>query len=97
MEAIVPERLEGPRREDFIFFVCDFSDLFDIDGRPLGVSRNVRHTIENGVARPLCQRLYRVSSSEYETIQNLVDTTDVYPMPKIDNALDPLRGARYFS
>lgn len=48
--------------------------LIYVDGCPLGVPWKVYHMIDPGVARPLCQGCYRVSSSERETIQNELNT-----------------------
>lgn len=36
---------DSPRREELISLLCDFPDLFDVNGRPLGVAWNVHHTI----------------------------------------------------
>lgn len=38
MAAMVADCLEGSRREKLISPLYNFSDLFDVDGRPLGVA-----------------------------------------------------------
>ncbi|GFU95389.1 transposon Ty3-I Gag-Pol polyprotein [Trichonephila clavipes] len=67
---------------------------------------NVKHRIFTGDHAPINQRAYRVSPTErriiHEEVQKMLDEVewrhekDAYPLPRIDDTLDCLKGAKFF-
>lgn len=136
---MVSSSLDPNRRTALLSLLRKYAHLFDLEKSPLGVARNVHHTIDTGDEKPLRQRPYRVSRTERQTIEdevtqmlskgiirqssspwsspvvlvpkkdgsirfcidyrrlNKITRKDVYPMPRIDDALDAMQGAKYFS
>lgn len=138
-EKMISADLSHTQAEDLRRVLLSYSDIFDLENRPLGQTTVVQHSIHTGDAQPVHRRPYRVSAAERAIIQKEVDKMlakniiepssspwaapvvlvkkkdntwrfcvdyrhlnkitkkDVYPLPRIDDALDCLHGAQYFS
>ena len=62
-----------------------YANLFAKDDNDLGRTNVVRHDIDTGIARPVRQPL------------NAVTSFDAYPLPRIDETLESLSGAKFFT
>lgn len=69
---MISSSLGTTQRHALFSLLRQYANLFDAATSPLGVARNVEHTIDTGDERPLRQRPYRVAHTERATIETEV-------------------------
>ncbi|XP_064455072.1 uncharacterized protein LOC135400434 [Ornithodoros turicata] len=69
----VSPSLDDRSRGMLLSLLRNYAHLFDLDKSPLGVARDVEHSVDTGSERPLRQRPYRVSPAERQQIDKEVD------------------------
>ncbi|GFW47626.1 retrovirus-related Pol polyprotein from transposon 297 [Trichonephila clavipes] len=101
--------LSDEQRNKLSELLRKFSGLFTKTDKSTAAKKNVKHRIFTGDHAPINQRAYRVSLTErriiHEEVQKMLDEgivqprheKDVYPLPRIDDTLDCLKGAMFFS
>ncbi|UYV65991.1 K02A2.6-like, partial [Cordylochernes scorpioides] len=111
IEAMIDSNLTEDQQNKMINVIKKFSNVFDFSGKSQPARSKIKHKIDTGDHAPTEQRPYRVSGMERKIIQQEVDRMfcvdyrrlnkitkkDVYPLPRVDDALDNLPGARYYS
>ncbi|GBN11605.1 Retrovirus-related Pol polyprotein from transposon 412 [Araneus ventricosus] len=139
LEALLDPELDDLQRKELLSLLVEFTNVFDLENKPVKISSKVKHRINTADSQPVKQKPYRVSFEERRVIQEEVDKMlkldiiehskspwsspvvlvkkkngtwrfcvdyrrlnkitkkDVYPLPRIDDALDSLSGASSFS
>ncbi|GBN08325.1 Retrovirus-related Pol polyprotein from transposon 412 [Araneus ventricosus] len=139
LKALFDPELDDLQRKELLSLLVEFTDVFDLEDKPVKVSSKVKHRINTADSQPVKQKPHRVSFGEKRIIQeevekmlkpdiiehsespwsstvvlvkkkngtwrfcvdyrrlNKITKKDVYPLPRIDDALDSLSGASLYS
>ncbi|UYV62725.1 K02A2.6-like, partial [Cordylochernes scorpioides] len=112
IEAMIDSNLTEDQQNKLMNILKKFSDVFDFSGKSQPARSKIKHKIGTGDHAPTKQRPYRSLVFACSTCEekewvlefcvdyrrlNKITKKDVYPLPRVDDALDNLSGARYYS
>ncbi|GFU64962.1 hypothetical protein TNCV_4460251 [Trichonephila clavipes] len=96
--------LSDEQRNKLSELLRKFSGLFTKTDKSTAAKTNVKHRIFTGDHAPINQRAYRVLPTKDASFMKRFrkclmkrHEKDVYPLPRIDDTLDCLKGAKFFS
>ncbi|GBL98739.1 Transposon Ty3-I Gag-Pol polyprotein [Araneus ventricosus] len=72
-EALLATELDDLQRKELLSLLVEFTDVFDLENKPVKVSSKVKHRINTADSQPVKQKPYRVSFEERRVIQEEVD------------------------
>ncbi|UYV75641.1 hypothetical protein LAZ67_13000826, partial [Cordylochernes scorpioides] len=109
LQNLISDDLSEEQQSQILSILKRYEKIFDKNNEPVKQTSVTKHKIETGNHQPIKHRPYRVSPTELKKKDgnwrfcvdyrrlNKVTKKDVYPLPRIDDTLDSLKGAKFYS